>query len=115
NWAPAANGIVRALAVTGTNLIVGGSFTRVNGHTNNVLAKLDTSISDAVDPSWNPVTNLSAVVHALAVGGTNVYVGGLNLGIGGESLISPARYRLTTAHPADTAWFLSARPRVAGF
>ena len=67
------DGFVFALALSGTNLIVGGDFTSVNGGTQRTdLASFSTTTS-AASP-WNP--EILGRVYALTLSGNNVYVGG---------------------------------------
>ena len=47
-------GIVTSLAISGTNVIVGGSFTRIGGLNRNSIAKVNLLATDAADPSWDP-------------------------------------------------------------
>lgn len=82
-WAPLGFGLnnsVNALAVIGNDIYVGGASTQICGNANcdsgntpvNYLAKWST-----VSNSWSAVSNgTSAAVVALAVNGTDLYVGG---------------------------------------
>ncbi|MBU1669991.1 MAG: hypothetical protein KKF41_03355 [Actinobacteria bacterium] len=62
---------VYALALSGTNVYLGGDFTSVQSTTRNYAACVDTS---GALQGWNPNTN--GEVRALAIDGTNVYLGG---------------------------------------
>ena len=85
SWDPNANNNVNTLAVSGSDVYVGGTFTTLNGSTTrNRLAKIPTNGSGTVDPSWDPSPN-GLGVNALAVSGTDVYVGGSFTTIGGQS------------------------------
>ena len=67
------DGFVFTLALSGSNLIVGGDFTSVNGGTQRLdLAAFSTATSAAAD--WNP--EILGRVYALTLSGGNVYVGG---------------------------------------
>jgi hypothetical protein len=77
------DGSVRALAVSGTNLYVGGTFVRVTNTGGasiiaNRIAKWDGS-------TWSPVgSGMSSDVYALAVVGNDVYAGGVFATSGGS-------------------------------
>jgi N-acetylneuraminic acid mutarotase len=94
------DGVVRALAVMGDDLYVGGVFTEtaVGGLTNhlNRIARYDTK---AV--TWNALSNqgLSSTVFSLAVVGDDLYVGGAFTATGDGTVTdlgSVARYDTTT-------------------
>ncbi len=78
-WAPSANGSVEAIVTDGTNLIIGGSFTTIDGAPSSRLAALDTS--GTLLP-W--ATGADATVLALHVRGSIVYVGGKFTTLGGQ-------------------------------
>ena len=98
-WDPEPNGVVRALALTASNVIVGGDFTSIGGQARNYIAALDLSTGSAT--AWNP--NSTDPVQALALGSaTKVYVGGLFSSIGGASRTRLAQIDLTTG--LATSW-----------
>jgi Secretion system C-terminal sorting domain/Domain of unknown function (DUF5122) beta-propeller len=107
-WNPNINNVVKAMAISGTDIFVGGNFTTVNGSiTRNRLAKFTTANS-TVDATWNP--NCTASVEALAIEGTNIYVGGLFnsnppmndiINIGGKGRNGIARLSTTGVGNAD--------------
>ncbi len=73
-WDPNAGGSVYAIAISGSDIYVGGSFTTINGTTTrNRLAKLNNTDGTA-DATWNP--NASGSVYAIAISGSYIYVGG---------------------------------------
>nr|MBP7509253.1 hypothetical protein [Prolixibacteraceae bacterium] len=78
-WNPDANGLVFALAISGTTVYVGGNFTSIGGHLCNHIAAIDYSGSIT---DWNPDAN--DIVIAIVVSGTTVYAGGAFTTIGGQ-------------------------------
>jgi len=90
-----AGGAVSALAVAGTTLYVGGSFITAGGGAANSIAKWDGT-------TWSPLStgvalgSTAAVVNALAVAGTSLYVGGSFITAGGVGANSIARWDGTT-------------------
>jgi hypothetical protein len=98
------DGRVRAIAYANGVVYVGGSFTHVRppgGTTNNVvrnhLAAFDAATGNLL--GWNPNTN--GAVHALAVSGSTVYLGGSFTTVGGQ-----ARARVAAVNKAGalTTW-----------
>jgi len=83
-WLPKANGEVKALAVSGEIVYVGGTFTTIgtNSAARNRVAALKASGAAGAGEatSWNP--KASAEVKALAISGERVYVGGTFTTIG---------------------------------
>jgi hypothetical protein len=77
------SGYSRALAISGSSLYIGGSFTAYRGVANsaNSLAKLDLT-SGAIDTTFSPVGAAAngfsggTKIVALAIAGTSLYVGG---------------------------------------
>ena len=87
-WDPSVGGEpvqVRALALSGQTLYLGGAFTSVGGVVRNSLAAVD--VGTGAVTSWNPRPEpnvLPPPVRALAVSGTNLIVGGHFTSIGGS-------------------------------
>jgi len=83
-WSPLDKGlgfIVRALAVSGTDLYAGGEFSAV-GSGGTVVAGLN-KIAKWNGTAWSALDKgLNSVVRALAVSGTDLYVGGDFTGVG---------------------------------
>ena len=71
-WDPNAGKTVNALAASGSNILVGGSFIVLGGVTYNNVADLDAT--STVVPGFNPGTD--GAVSAIAVAGGDVYLGG---------------------------------------
>ena len=78
---------VNAMAWRGTDLIIGGGFTRAGGVSAGAVARWDGT-------NWFPlgVTGLSAGINAIAVLGNDIYVAGTFSSIGGVSANSIARW-----------------------
>jgi PKD domain len=87
-WLPKANGEVKALAVSGEIVYVGGSFTVIgtnNASRNRVAALKASSVAgEGEATTWNPNAT-AGVVNALVVSGEVVYVGGTFTVIGTNS------------------------------
>ncbi len=64
-------------------IIVGGSFERVNGMPRKYLARLYPN--GQLDTNWLPVLNDNATLHAICVYQTNIYIGGTFTNIGGTA------------------------------
>jgi hypothetical protein len=79
SWAPNPNGGVGALAVSGSTVYVGGSFTSIGGQARSYLAALDSS---GRATTWNPGPDKQ--VGILTVSGSTVYAGGGFTSIGGQ-------------------------------
>jgi hypothetical protein len=84
-------GVVNALAISGSNLYVGGSFNTIGGQPRNNIAALSLGVPlDGVAvPGFNPSPSYSGCaacgsIAALAVSGSTVYAGGLFDTIGGK-------------------------------
>ena len=98
-WNPGATmsgggGYASVLAVSGSNVFVGGSFTSIGGSSVSNLAAIDTGTGLA--SSWNPNPNNN--VTALAVSGTKLFVGGNFTSIGGRSINNLAAVDMTTGN-----------------
>lgn len=72
SWAPATDGEVAALAVDGSQVFLGGAFTKVNGESRPYIA----SVSRYTASVNGFRHNVSKPVHALAVSSTTLYAGG---------------------------------------
>jgi hypothetical protein len=85
---------VSALAVSGTNLYVGGSFTTAGagGIGISLIAKWDGSNWSALGGGIGGLSSQLPSVEALAVSGTNLYVGGFFTSAGGVSATNIAQW-----------------------
>ena len=83
-WDPNVDNDVRALAIDGTNVYIGGDFATVGVTTRNRAACVDTS---GTLQDWDPNVDggTSPAIWALAVSGTDVYMGGDFTTIGGAT------------------------------
>ena len=84
-------GWVNALAVSGTNLYAGGSFTTAGGVPANYIAKWDGSAWSALGSGISGPNGLGGV-NALAVSGTNLYAGGWFTTAGGVPATNIAKW-----------------------
>ncbi len=94
SWNPNINGgaaTVYTIALSGTNLYVGGSFSGVAAQSISWLTAVDTGTGLS---TWNP--NASTIVRALAVSGTTLYVAGNFQSIDGQNRNYLASYDLNT-------------------
>ncbi|TAE17897.1 MAG: hypothetical protein EAZ95_05690 [Bacteroidetes bacterium] len=95
---------INALLLSGTDLYVGGGFISIGGVSRRGIAKLSATGTGAVDMMWNPnASGGGGWVHALALSGTDLYVGGHFGNIGGSSS-NIAKLSTTGTGVTDTAW-----------
>lgn len=112
-WNPGANGKVNVLAVVGTTLYVGGSFTEIAGGARKGLAALNAATG--VLTSWDAQlamasqrTGLPLTVNALLVSNERLFVGGVfDTAGGGVQRANLAQFNLTTG--SLTEWEIGAR------
>jgi trimeric autotransporter adhesin len=101
-WDPnAVGGAVNALAVSGSDLFVGGAFFDIGGQPRSGLAKLQTTSTGAADATWVADTG---TVNAVLVSGTSLFVGGLFVDINGEPRGRLAKLSTTGAAALDPTW-----------
>ncbi|MCX7016343.1 MAG: hypothetical protein NTW86_27940 [Candidatus Sumerlaeota bacterium] len=113
-WNPNAKGTglcsVYVLALSGSTVYAGGTFTGIGGQTRNNIAALDAATGAATD--WNPAAGGYAypAVVTLAVSGSKVYAGGYFTSIGGQARNNIAALDAETG--AATAWNPNANSEV---
>jgi hypothetical protein len=84
---------VKAIALSGSDLYVGGSFTVAGGVSANGIAKWNGS-------SWSALgSGMTNTVRAIAINGNDVYAGGDFVSAGGVSANGIARWDGTSWHP----------------
>jgi hypothetical protein len=86
-WNPNTNGVVRALAVAGSRVYLGGGFTTVRGQARARVAAVDKA---GALVSWNPGAN-GSVNTIVPDSAGNVYLGGTFSTVGGRSRLRLAR------------------------
>ena len=93
-WPGGFNGQLASVAVSGSDVYVGGSFTTINGQAFNRIAKWDGT-------SWSPLgSGMNAwSVDSIAVDGTNVYAAGSFTNAGGTPVNYIARWDGNAWHP----------------
>lgn len=109
-WKPTVQGEVRAMALAGSTLYIGGRFTYVNGNVERRNAAALDVASGTATP-WSP--NLSHPVNAIAVSGPSVYLGGEFTTVnGGVTRNFAAAVNATTGAATpwdpDPSWFVTA-------
>jgi Domain of unknown function (DUF5122) beta-propeller len=106
-WKPEPSlGLVKALALSGSDLFVGGQLGTIGGQGRQLLAKVATTGAGAADASWDPNPQ-GLEVNVLAVAGSTLLAGGF-FGTTGDLLAPTERLDLaafsTTGTGAATAW-----------
>ena len=99
-WNPNPDSQIYSIAVSGSDIYVGGSFTTIGGQSRNRIAKLNNTNGNA-DATWNP--NSDSDVLCIEVSGSDVYVGGYFVSIGGQSRNYLAKLNNTNGN-ADATW-----------
>ena len=106
DWNPSANSTVRALALSGPSLFVGGDFSAIGGQTRNRIAKLSATgtagDTGTADLAWDP--NANNVVRALTIAGNDLYAGGDFTQVGGVSHNNVVRLPTGDGGAHDSGW-----------
>ena len=95
------NGDLWALAVSGSDVYVGGAFTQAGGEPANHVSRWNGSQWHALESGGQNGVN-GSIVRALAVLGSDVYVGGAFFEAGGQLAISVARWDGSEWHALES-------------
>jgi hypothetical protein len=95
SWSAVGSGMnnqVHALAVSGSDLYAGGDFTTAGGTAANYIAKWDGSSWSALGSGLGGTGSYPGIPNALAVSGTDLYVGGQFTTAGGNAASNIAKW-----------------------
>lgn len=104
-WNPNAGSEVRAVAISGSTVYLGGNFLTVGG-VSRVRAAAVTAYSDEATPGgalielWNPPT-IGNVVNTMVVSGSTVYIGGVFTSVGSPAVIRSGAMAVTAYGNTD--------------
>ena len=97
DWNPGIIVTVEAIALSGSTVYAGGFITKVGEEARNGIVALDADSTDTLT-AWNPeIPDNQGAVHAIAVSGTTVFVGGEFRTIGGTRREAFAKFSSLSA------------------
>ncbi len=107
SWRPNPDGHVLALALVGSELVVGGTFKHIGGVARNRVAKLPTTGTPLVDALWDPniegASAFTSVSH-IAVDGANVFLAGSFEQASGNVRKGIAKFPTAGTGSVDISW-----------
>ncbi|MEI6138495.1 MAG: T9SS type A sorting domain-containing protein [Mariniphaga sp.] len=88
---PGTSGVINAIAISGSDIYVGGDFIAAGSGLANYIAKWNGS-------DWSALgVGVSGTVYSLAISGTDLYVGGYFTTAGGITVNNIAKWNITTS------------------
>ncbi len=98
------NGQVYAIAVSGSDVYVGGQFTNVGSDGTSVTGLKNIAKWNTTSLTWSALGNgLNDIVYTIAISGSNLYVGGVFTNAGGGTPIS-GLFKIAKWNTTTSAW-----------
>jgi hypothetical protein len=101
---PTPNKTVHGITLAGSDLYIGGAFTKMGGANKAYAAKVNAT-TGALNSTWSPVVDNE--VHAIAVNGTRAVLGGFFRNLNGASFIGIGAVDTNTGATLPWAWHTS--------